>query len=531
MADLALFPQPPPLQQNRVTQPAKAVKKLSWAEEKEDEEEWQMMMEREQVQAEQGRDGRILALENEVREKAKRIKELEEHVEELNRKLEATVDCIPVIVSDVAASGTSTTSLESAATAESSVTSKVAESAVYMVSVGGNQAQSIHSKPLSSVTPSPTIPSSPWGKPLRQMPSPPAPKTGLPIDNGKECNAASQAKSIQKKDGPIVRPTPPLASLRVPIHISRESVTAEQSKPPGKNEEPPIRQTAPSKPSHLRLPIDIARERIAAGQAKAAGKKEETLVLVGPAAKGGWSGTAKKRDIRDMSLDERSELFRGPTISIYVGQEVVRAVPKKIFMAASSKANDYFLKYPQLNSLHFKAGEISIPALQRIVEWLTNMGTYGKIYSIPLTDKLPEDVNIMRAARMFAMERYIAHFTRKYCDYVRNSVPTYDNIAAIIKAGTPGDPLLECLANNLAHQRHRGIVQNPESFEKFLGKYPTFKKTLDEIEKKLALNRTPRGTNISYAGNGSTHDFTPVQGGKIVGGAKDGETKGKSIRP
>ncbi|KAF2267716.1 hypothetical protein CC78DRAFT_576715 [Lojkania enalia] len=207
---------------------------------------------------------------------------------------------------------------------------------------------------------------------------------------------------------------------------------------------------------------------------------------------GGWTSGAKIQDIRDMSLKQREELFRGPSISIYIGQVAVRHVPKRMFMQVSKKACNYFTQHPQESSVQV-APTIAVPAVHHIVDWLTDMGSCHKIYSIPFRgDNFMENLAVRRAARTLGMDRYVGHFTKHYCDYIRNGLPSFDNMALIEKLCERDDAVFDCLANNLAHLKIMGQIPNVRVFDKFMEKHPRLASTVEMNCAKIVAFRKAR---------------------------------------
>ncbi|KAF2729620.1 hypothetical protein EJ04DRAFT_588402 [Polyplosphaeria fusca] len=210
-------------------------------------------------------------------------------------------------------------------------------------------------------------------------------------------------------------------------------------------------------------------------------------------SKNGWTGSSKNLDIRDMTLGQRVELFRGPSVAIYIGQHPLRGAPKHMLMQASKSANAYFTEYPQAESVHFPINSMAFPAVKHIVDWLIDMGSCKKVYSIPLLpDKFLENLSIRRAARVLGMDRYVNHFTKNYCDYIRAQMPTLDELAIIEKFCAQNDPLFECLVNNLAHKQIKGEIPNTEGFEKFLEKHGKLAVEIKDSCAKILKSRRNR---------------------------------------
>lgn len=199
--------------------------------------------------------------------------------------------------------------------------------------------------------------------------------------------------------------------------------------------------------------------------------------------------TAITKDIRDMTLSERAQIFRSPSITVMIGREQIRGISKHMFMAVSSKVRQYFTENPRETYIAFRDGEVSIPVMRVILDWVMNMGSCLNIYSLKIRFKPVEDLSIRRDCIYLGMEKYVAHFTKQYCDKIRQSYPGLQNIALIERNTSEDDGLWLCLCNNLAIWRVRGTIPEPEKFDKFLTKHPRLAQTIGRIETKMTANR------------------------------------------
>ncbi|KAF2686019.1 hypothetical protein K458DRAFT_416387 [Lentithecium fluviatile CBS 122367] len=130
----------------------------------------------------------------------------------------------------------------------------------------------------------------------------------------------------------------------------------------------------------------------------------------------------------------------------------------------------------------------------------------GKVFSISLNHEHTDErnLNIVRAARVLGLNNtYVGHFTRQYCDKIREHDLNYELMGTIATLAYPGnDPIYDCLANNIANQRKRGTVSDPEGLKAFLDLHPTLMHKVEAIEGTKATKKAgpiPRRMHIRNA--------------------------------
>ncbi|KAF2652985.1 hypothetical protein K491DRAFT_695139 [Lophiostoma macrostomum CBS 122681] len=218
---------------------------------------------------------------------------------------------------------------------------------------------------------------------------------------------------------------------------------------------------------------------------------------------GSWSAGQTTKDIRDMTQAERQALGKGPTITVMIGNKQFHGVPKHMFMYVSPKVKAFFDDHANESYLSLKEGQVAPAVMQVIVDWLKNMCTSPKVYSLKLRGDTMQDLAIRRDCYYLGMEKYVAHFTKQYCDKVRSGFPSLENIALIEKSTGDDDTLFRCMSNNLAVARVKNNIPEPEKFEAFLEKHPRLAQAIGSIEVQLKANRSGAST--------------PKQGPKKVG--------------
>jgi hypothetical protein len=218
---------------------------------------------------------------------------------------------------------------------------------------------------------------------------------------------------------------------------------------------------------------------------------------------GSWSAGSTTKDIRDMSLSERTRLFGGPTITVLIGKQPVRNVPKRMFMYLSPTVNTFFQENRQATYMALPERSIAVPVMDLLNEWMTDMVSNPKTWSLKIRENPLVDLAVRRDCAYLGMGQYVRHFTRKYCDKVRDGFPGYDMITQIEKNTADDDALWVCLANNLANLRVRRTIPNPAQFDAYLIQHPRLAQAIGRIETRLKSpskkksNETPKSGSVS----------------------------------
>ncbi|KAH7136117.1 hypothetical protein B0J11DRAFT_519979 [Dendryphion nanum] len=154
-----------------------------------------------------------------------------------------------------------------------------------------------------------------------------------------------------------------------------------------------------------------------------------------------------------------------------------------MLMAVSLKARERFTKSPYAAFFDIPESTIDINAVKYVLDWVQAMFTSRHVFSIKLTNDDVLNVKIRNAAILMGMKRYVAHFTRQYCDRIREGFPTFDTMIAIEEHTVDDeDKLFVCLVHNLAHARRINRNSTPEAMEKFLAKHARLRHAIDKLD-------------------------------------------------
>jgi hypothetical protein len=222
------------------------------------------------------------------------------------------------------------------------------------------------------------------------------------------------------------------------------------------------------------------------------------------AIEGAWVATGRLPDIRNLSRDQREDLGRGPKVTISVGGVSTPTIPKKLLVQVSETANDFFTKNPNAKEMPFPRGSMAGGAVCEFAKWINDICTASKEFSVKIRfpnitkDADMQNLAIMNAARVLGMLTYVRHFTRYYCDEIRKLLLPLSTIALIEQYATIGDPVYECLVNNLAHHRSKKTIPDQERFNRFLIAHPRLAADLEKADRKIEAKRGVR-TTVLYS--------------------------------
>jgi hypothetical protein len=204
------------------------------------------------------------------------------------------------------------------------------------------------------------------------------------------------------------------------------------------------------------------------------------------------------RDVRKMTRFERGALGNGGDVEVKMGKQGLGKVPKYMLMQCSYVANKHFSENPKAAFITFPVGSMDVAAVNVHLDWMRQLCSLGKVYSIALNPEHDDvrNMNIVRAARVLGLNNtYVGHFTKQYCDKIRGYGLTWEIMELIAALFHPdNDPIFDCLANNIASQRRNDNVVDPNAMQTFLQKYPALAHRIDQIEHQHTPARKVRHT-------------------------------------
>ncbi|KAF2994360.1 hypothetical protein E8E13_001122 [Curvularia kusanoi] len=250
---------------------------------------------------------------------------------------------------------------------------------------------------------------------------------------------------------------------------------------------------APPPAPKLKMAVDVSKFAKKPASKVNSPKKQTSAVVNSPIASTG-NGPAPRidisADIRKKLHDERKLFGNGPKVQVKMGNAVLATLPKYVLMQCSEKAFRYFAGNPNTSSFDVPANSMDATAAVVHLEWMQDMTSQGRVYSISLHPNESFDdknLQICRASRVLGLNNmYIGHFTRTFCDRIRSGNSSYVFMSKIAALAYPeNDPIYDCLTNNLATQRMHGTCKKPAELEALLEKYPGLKKDVEKDEARI----------------------------------------------
>lgn len=221
-----------------------------------------------------------------------------------------------------------------------------------------------------------------------------------------------------------------------------------------------------------------------------------------------------QNDIRKMPWEQRRLFGNGPQVQIKMGQAVIATVPKYMFMQTSNLANKHWTANPNATFLEFPENSTDAGAALLHANWMKQITFSNKVFSIHLeSDKSDrENLQIVHAARVLGLHNmYVAHFTRKFCDRIREGARTFEFMDLVDEMHFPdNDPIYDCLVNNVALWRREGSFPDPQGLDNFLQEHPKMAAHLCAVQARQAkkVRRYLRG--IIGSANVSQHRAAPL---------------------
>ncbi|KAF2249367.1 hypothetical protein BU26DRAFT_565018 [Trematosphaeria pertusa] len=400
------------------------------------------------------KDRRINQLETELEEKSVRVRELEANMAEKTedtREVEKTEDKHEV--------------------QKSEDTHEVEQPSI--PNTEHTEPQSTSSEAISDDVPTPATPP----KAATETPATVTPEMVTPKSTPEAPIAGSLEKPTPEPFPSLIPSTP--GSFPTPRDGDPVFVTPET-----------IKKAAPVPPApKLRMGLDMTKY----------GKKPDPKAAAKPVGK--WftpKRTTKSdavpsinpnKDIRKMSREERELFGAGPTVSVLLGNETLGIMPKYMLMQCSEKAFQFFTENPNAMSMRFPAGSMDADSAKQHIDWMLMHTHCGRVFSVHLAPEHEDlkNLRITQAARVMGLNNiYVGHFTRQYCDKIRDHMPSQELMALIDEHAYPeNDPIFDCLVNNIANQRQRGTLPHAEQFDEFLTKHAKLAAAIKKIEDRF----------------------------------------------
>jgi hypothetical protein len=189
---------------------------------------------------------------------------------------------------------------------------------------------------------------------------------------------------------------------------------------------------------------------------KAAAPKLSTVNLV------------KEKDMRTWPVIRRFSTLATIKVSIVIGDEPVAQVPKALIVGASVEGD----KLVQDGKVVLPAGTDKAAVL-RLIEYLHYVARSTKTpdtMSRNLTTR--ESLAVTAAAKALGMEVYVDHIYKMIEGYLRQGMPTYVDLDAIVEFKDAHLCLFNIVAKGLAIAVWDATIPDSEAFTTYLAKHP-----------------------------------------------------------
>ncbi|EAT80701.2 hypothetical protein SNOG_11657 [Parastagonospora nodorum SN15] len=185
-----------------------------------------------------------------------------------------------------------------------------------------------------------------------------------------------------------------------------------------------------------------------------------------------------------MIRQQRLKPLSGPLITIYIGDIELTGIFKRLAMACCSVLSKYFAEFPESLEYRFAPDSIAPAAVAYLLtKWAKDMSQNFETYAVHMQGSFAKDVALLRASRLLGMEPYTKHMLSTYTHYLKDSLPSYQEIEIVeLNATSEKDPLWTHMVNHLCHDRHKKLIPDPENFAHFLEEHPRLKEAMKKAD-------------------------------------------------
>jgi hypothetical protein len=189
-----------------------------------------------------------------------------------------------------------------------------------------------------------------------------------------------------------------------------------------------------------------------------------------------------------MIRPERQNLFSGPLITITIGSIRVTGIFKRVAMALSSVLNTHFIQNPESIEYHSPAESLEPGAVYYLLNTYPHKTSKEfMVPPVPMQDTFARNVSLLHASRKLGMVRYTREILTIHINYLKEELPSYEEITIVEKMKTSDqDPLWTQMVNHLCHDRFKELIPDPEVFEAFLAEHPHLEEAMRTADEYFA---------------------------------------------
>ncbi|KAF2635733.1 hypothetical protein P280DRAFT_169800 [Massarina eburnea CBS 473.64] len=188
-------------------------------------------------------------------------------------------------------------------------------------------------------------------------------------------------------------------------------------------------------------------------------------------------------DIFQMCQTQRRELLQGPQITIHMGTTTISKISKRFAMAASPILNAHFTSHPTSLTFTIANNYLAPHAVKALLKTWPEHGVNRFQTPDFMVTNTVDDIPILRAAYLLGMQRYTRTMRLRWVKYLKRSLPTYEEIDAVMACSSGEmDPLRWNMVNRLVHLRYTGRIPDGEVFERFVGERPVLRADMERAD-------------------------------------------------
>ena len=213
-------------------------------------------------------------------------------------------------------------------------------------------------------------------------------------------------------------------------------------------------------------------------------KAEEQFVLKEP---------VQLANILHLERPHRAALKAGSKLQVFIGDELVMSISKNLLMTVSSVAQAAHDN--KQDSIRLSKDLVSKDSVSYLLKWLIRVCHVKNTFRIPARANNIASIELLHTAHLLGfLDDLTAHIYRDMMNYISKSVPTYEELDAILKFAESNneEPLFGKVVSRLTHLRYHNEIEDPEDFEEYLSEHPILANAMDATDSYFAAKRAER---------------------------------------
>jgi hypothetical protein len=210
------------------------------------------------------------------------------------------------------------------------------------------------------------------------------------------------------------------------------------------------------------------------------------------------SNKAQGIDIRKQTQADRQMLIKGHRLRVFAGEAFITDdFPLPLFNATSTKAEELVVTdIPILTSASkptkaelLVRGRITLSAnidrrgILMLLNYLKEMIFWRKgDLRMPSEMGISDMLNVTAAAQALGMDKYVDHVYRKCEAFLRNLLPEYHDLDALVMFSEHHPRFLRVTASNLAERMRENTIPDEDIFAAYLDNKPVLKIAIEATE-------------------------------------------------